>query len=323
MFNFNFESQTKLNSFNHELIYDFLVIGAGPACLNAGLYAHRLCLKTAIVTYDIGGQLLNTNEVDNYLGLPNDSGSGLKDKFLKHVENFSIPILQGVYVENVSKVNELFEITLSTKTVIKSKTVLLTTGSLPKKLGIPGEDILDSKGISYCAICDAPFFKDKHVVVAGGGNSAIESALDLSKWASRVTVIQRSSFRANEILLKQMYANSKIDYMLQTQILEVHGQTSVEGLTILDKQTNQKSYFKTDGLFIAIGMNPNTKYIKDFVKLNEFQEVLVNEKHETNIPGLYAAGDMISQPHKQIIIAAAEGAKAAINANHYLKFKGE
>src|SRR5690606_1761012 len=105
MFNFNFESQTKLNSFNHELIYDFLVIGGGPAGLNASLYAHRLGLTTAIVTYDIGGQLLNTNEVDNYLGLPNDSGSGLKDKFLKHVENFSIPILQGVYVENISKVN--------------------------------------------------------------------------------------------------------------------------------------------------------------------------------------------------------------------------
>lgn len=323
MFNFNFESQTKLNTFNHEIVYDFLVIGGGPAGLNASLYAHRLGLSTAIVTYDIGGQLLNTNEVDNYLGLPYDSGSGLKDKFLKHVETFSIPMLQGVYVEKVSKVNDLFDIMLSTKVIVKAKTVLLTTGSLPKKLGIPGEDILDAKGISYCAICDAPFFKDKHVVVAGGGNSAVESALDLSKWASQVTVIQRSNFRANEILLKQMYANPKIDYMLQTQILEVHGKSTVEGLTILDKKTNQTSYFKTDGLFVAIGMNPNTKFIKDFVKLNAFEEVIVNEKQETNVPGLYAAGDMVDQPHKQIIIAAAEGAKAAIHANHYLKFKGE
>lgn len=320
----NFNLDTKLNqTFDMTNLYDFIVIGGGPAGLNASIYAHRLGMKTGIVTYDIGGQLENTNEVDNYLGFPNDTGSGLARKFLEHVKQFNIPILENVYVTSIKKVSNIFEIHLNNDEIIKSKTVLLSTGSTPKKLGIPGEDLFNTKGISYCAICDAPFYKDKHVVVAGGGNSALESALDLSKWAKKVTIIQRSTFRADKILLDRMYKNPKIEYMLNTSILEVHGNTKLEGLTILDKKTNSKSFFKTDGLFVAIGMNPNTSFIKNLVKLNNYNEVIVNKKQETNIKGLYAAGDMVNQEHKQIIIAAAEGAKAAIYANQYLKLKGE
>lgn len=320
----NFNLDTKLNqTFDMTNLYDFIVIGGGPAGLNASIYAHRLGMKTGIITYDIGGQLENTNEVDNYLGFPNDTGSGLARKFLEHVKQFNIPILENVYVTSIKKVSNIFEIHLNNDEIIKSKTVLLSTGSTPKKLGIPGEDLFNTKGISYCAICDAPFYKDKHVVVAGGGNSALESALDLSKWAKKVTIIQRSTFRADKILLDRMYKNPKIEYMLNTSILEVHGNTKLEGLTILDKKTNSKSFFKTDGLFVAIGMNPNTSFIKNLVKLNNYNEVIVNKKQETNIKGLYAAGDMVNQEHKQIIIAAAEGAKAAIYANQYLKLKGE
>lgn len=322
MFNFNLDTQIH-NTFNTHLIYDFLVIGGGPSGLNASIYAHRLGMTTGIITYDIGGQLLNTNDVDNYLGLPGDTGSGLTEKFIFHVKQFEIPVLDKVYVDKITKDNDLFQIYLNNGEIVQSKTVLLSTGSTPKKLGIPGEDIFDAKGISYCAICDAPFYKDKHVVVAGGGNSAVESALDLAKWAKKVTVIQRSKFRADKILLENMYKNDKIDYMLETQILEIHGTNQVDSLTILDKNTNQTSIFKADGLFVAIGMKPNTKFIKDLVMLNDYHEVIVNSKQETNIPGLYAAGDMVDQPHKQIIIAAAEGAKAAIHANQYLKFKGE
>lgn len=320
----NFNLDTKLNqTFDMTNLYDFIVIGGGPAGLNASIYAHRLGMKTGIITYDIGGQLENTNEVDNYLGFPNDTGSGLARKFLEHVKQFNIPILENVYVTSIKKVSNIFEIHLNNDEIIKSKTVLLSTGSTPKKLGIPGEDLFNTKGISYCAICDAPFYKDKHVVVAGGGNSALESALDLSKWAKKVTIIQRSTFRADKILLDRMYKNPKIEYMLNTSILEVHGNTKLEGLTILDKKTNSTSFFKTDGLFVAIGMNPNTSFIKNLVKLNNYNEVIVNKKQETNIKGLYAAGDMVNQEHKQIIIAAAEGAKAAIYANQYLKLKGE
>ena len=320
----NFNLDTKLNqTFDMTNLYDFIVVGGGPAGLNASIYAHRLGMKTGIITYDIGGQLENTNEVDNYLGFPNDTGSGLARKFLEHVKQFNIPILENVYVTSIKKVSNIFEIHLNNDEIIKSKTVLLSTGSTPKKLGIPGEDLFETKGISYCAICDAPFYKDKHVVVAGGGNSALESALDLSKWAKKVTIIQRSTFRADKILLDRMYKNPNIEYMLNISILEVHGNTKLEGLTILDKKTNSKSFFKTDGLFVAIGMNPNTSFIKNLVKLNDYNEVIVNKKQETNIKGLYAAGDMVNQEHKQIIIAAAEGAKAAIYANQYLKLKGE
>ncbi|HHX76252.1 MAG TPA: FAD-dependent oxidoreductase [Acholeplasmataceae bacterium] len=322
MFEFNFDTQPK-NTFDTNEVYDFLVIGGGPAGLNASLYAYRLGMKTGIVTYDIGGQLKNTNDVDNYMGLPNDSGGGLTQKFINHIQQFQIPILEDVYVTKVEKLDELFHVYLDNSHIVKAKTVLLATGSVPKKLGIPGEQMLNAKGISYCAICDAPFFKDKHVVVAGGGNSAVESALDLAKWAKKVTVIQRSNFRADKILLEQMYANDKIEYMIQTKIIEIHGKTQVEGLTILDNKTNQTSYFKADGLFVAIGMLPNTAYVNDLVELNVYNEVLVNHQQETSVKGLYAAGDMVDQPHKQIIIAAAEGAKAALNANQYLKYKGE
>ncbi|WP_051457540.1 NAD(P)/FAD-dependent oxidoreductase [Acholeplasma granularum] len=319
MFNFNMNISNNDTVFDKNTLYDFLIVGGGPAGLNASIYAHRLGLVTGIVTNDIGGQLLNTTDVDNYLGLPNYTGESLSHSFLGHVKQFKIPILEKAWVNSITKLDNKFRLTLNTNEVIHSKTILLATGGHPKKLGIKGEELLSSKGVSYCAICDAPFFKDKEVVVAGGGNSALESALDLAVWAKKVTIIQRSKFRADKVLIDKINNNPKISYLLDTQILEIHGKLKVESLTILDKKTNETSNFKTDGLFVSIGTTPNTQYVKHLVALNEHNEVIVNANQETNIAGIYAAGDMTNQIHKQIIISAAEGAKAAIYANHYLK----
>src|SRR5690606_37373371 len=156
MFEFNFDTQPK-NTFDTNEVYDLLVIGGGPAWLNASLYAYRLGMKTGIVTYDIGGQLKNTNDVDNYIGLPNDSGSGLTQKFMNHVQQFEIPILENEYVTKVEKLHELFHVYLDNSHIVKDNTVLLATGSMPKELYIPGEQMLNANGISYYAICDAPF----------------------------------------------------------------------------------------------------------------------------------------------------------------------
>lgn len=318
MFTFDVTQKTKQDVFTHGAQFDALIVGGGPAGLNAALYLVRKGKKVGVITKEIGGQLHNTSEVDNYLGFTHILGKDLSDQFLTHANHLDIPILNSISVESIQKMDKDFEVLISNGMILHSTTLLYATGGSSRKLDIPGEMTYANKGVSYCTTCDAPFFKGKHVVVAGGGNSAAEAVIDLVPWASKITVVHRSQWRADAVLLKKLESIENLTIHLETQILEVTGQETMTGLKVLNKKTNETFEFSAEGLFIEIGTIPNVSLIKHLIETNASNEVIVNDMQETSCEGLYAAGDVTNQPFKQIIIATAEGAKAALAMNQYL-----
>jgi thioredoxin-disulfide reductase len=318
MFDFQIQKKAIPPAFETISVWDLLVVGGGPSGMNAALYAQRKGLNVGILTKEIGGQLHNTSTVDNYLGLPMTEGKDLSSTFLKHLEQLSVPIYNEAFITKIEKVNDLFHVHLDHGAVYQSKTILLSTGGQPRMLNIPGEKTFANKGVSYCTTCDAPFFKGKHVVVAGGGNSAAEAVLDLVAWASHITVVHRSQWRADAITLKKMQGLQHLTVHLETQILEVHGDKTMTGVTVFNKKTNTKQFIQADGLFIEIGLIANSILVKDLVKLSDKNEVLVNDQFMTSLPGLFAAGDVTQHPYKQIVIAVGDGAKAALAIHQYI-----
>lgn len=298
-------------------LYDVLVIGGGPAGLNASLYAKRKGMETALIAERLGGQVLDTSSVENYLGTKEVSGQELMEKFRDHVDHLKIPIKRDARVTKVED-GQIKKVHLSSGEVIQSKSVIVATGSRPRKLGVPGEDAFSGKGVAYCAICDGPFFTDLKVAVAGGGNSAVEAAIDLSKIASEVVLVHRSDFRADQILIDRLNAIENVTVHLQTQILEVKGESLLTHLRVLDKNTNTEKDIEVNGLFVEIGYLPNSTTFEGLLDMTPSGEIIVNEKTETSVSGIYAAGDVATVPYKQIIIAASEGAKAALTANDYV-----
>ena len=325
MFSFSVEKTSEDAQFYKTTYWDLIVIGGGPAGLNGALYAKRKGLNVGVISKEIGGQLHNTSTVDNYLGFQYIEGKDLSHQFLSHVNSLEIPVLKNVTINQIHHINPHFELTLSNGKIIKSKTVLIATGGAPRKLSIPGEKEFSNKGVSYCTTCDAPFFKDKHVIVAGGGNSAAEAVLDLVPWAKKITVVHRSQWRADQILLDKHQSIEKLDVFLETQILSVLGKDNMEAIEVLDKKTMEKRIIEADGLFIEIGNIPNNHLVKHLVTLNDAGEIKVDSNQMTSLPGMFAAGDVTEQPYKQIIISAAEGAKAALAISQYLNhtYKGE
>jgi alkyl hydroperoxide reductase subunit F len=299
-------------------VYDHLVIGGGPAGLNSALYAKRKGLEVAIVAGSIGGQLVNTSMVDNYLGFNEISGEGLVEVYKKHVDSLDIPIAEYEQVAEISKEGSVFHLKTELGKTYKAKTILLATGGKSRKLGVEGEERLAGRGVAYCAICDAPFYKNRDVIIVGGGNSAVEAAIDLAKVATSVTIVHRSQFRADQILVDQLYTNDKITVHLETQIQEIVGDQFVTGVKVLHKETGQVNTISTDGIFIEIGVIPNSQTFKDLVDLNDRGEIVVDSNKKTSVEGIYAAGDVTDGPFNQIIIAASDGAIAALSASEYL-----
>ena len=318
MFNFNVETTKETTLFDTVEKWDLLVIGGGPAGMNAALYAKRKGLKVGIVTDEIGGQLHNTTDVDNYLGFGLIEGPELSNAFLDHVNSLEIPLLKHVRVKKLEHEDPDFQLQLTDGHLLTAKTVLVASGGKPKKLDIPGEKPFVNKGVTYCATCDAPFFKDKHVIVAGGGNSAAEGVLDLVPWASKITVIHRSQWRADSVLLEKLNEVDKLTVHLESQLLEVFGEHTMQGVRYKDKTSGEEHTVYADGLLIEIGNVPTSDFVRDLLTTNARGEIIVDRQQSTNIPGLYAAGDVTEQPNKQIIISAGEGAKAALSASEYL-----
>lgn len=316
-FNFNINSSQKPKIDTNQ-IFDFVSIGGGPASYNASLYAKRKGLNTLIIAKKPGGQLLNTSSVDNYLGFKELSGESLYEEFHNHLKTLEVLEVNDQLVHKIEKINNLFLLTLDDYRVIQSKTLLIATGSNPRKLGIKGEQEFSNAGVAYCAICDAPLFKAKDVIIAGGGNSAIEAAIDVAKLARNVTLVHRSQLRADQILIDKMNSQSNIKVYLESQILEIVGDTKMRSIRVLDKQNNSEFRLEADGIFIEIGNIPNSNLVSDLVKLNDKQEIIVNNKQETSLEGCYSAGDVTDTLYKQIIIATADGAKAALTANEYI-----
>lgn len=299
--------------------YDAIVVGAGPAGMSAAIYLKRKGLSTLIVTEKIGGQVVDTSSVENYAGFTSISGQGLSDSFSEHVKSLDIPIKSDVLVKAIVTKDNCHTVQLNDYTEISAHAIILATGSKNRHLGIPGEEAYAGKGVAYCAICDGPLYKDKPVIIAGGGNSAVEAAIDLAKTSSHVTLVHRSQFRADQILLDQLDTLDNVDVHLQTTIQSVEGEHGIfKGITAVKNGSEEPIQFTSSALFVEIGYVPNTEFLKGIVDLTSHGEVMIDEHFMTNVSGIFAAGDVTTVQYKQIIISAGQGAHAALAASDYI-----
>ncbi len=297
-----------------EKTYDLIVLGGGPTAIGCAIYAARFALNVLIVGKTFGGLITTTHLVENYPGIASTSGQGLMDMFKEHMNSLNIPYISDE-IRSIEKADDHF-ILHSFFQKFKAYTVCIATGSERKKLGIPGEEEFAGRGVSYCATCDGPFYKDKVVIVVGGSDSAAKEALFLSQNVKKVYIVYRGEeIRAEPINKKRVYENDKIEIIYNTNIVEIKGDTSVKSV-IFD---NGKE-FDINGVFIEVGSIPNSDLAKRIsVKINEKDEIMINRKSETNISGIFAAGDVADAPFKQAITGVAEGVIAAFSAFDYVK----
>jgi alkyl hydroperoxide reductase subunit F len=300
-------------------MYELIIIGGGPAGMAAAVYAARKLINTILVTGDIGGQVNWTNGVENYLGYQFIEGDELISKFQQQVNQFPIKQKIGLKVTQVKKVNGGFEVIPESGESILGKAVILASGKRPRKLNVEGETELVGRGVTYCSICDGPDFTSKKVAVIGGGNSAIEAALDMVIAAEHVDMVSVTPLTGDPIMIEKLLAAKNITIYSEQQTDKILGKNEVEGVVIKDLKTGALKQLDVSGVFIEIGLVPNSDMAKDLVKLNQTGEVPVNSSCETEVPGFFAAGDVTNAPEKQIIIAAGEGAKAALTAHRYLR----
>lgn len=300
--------------------YDAIIIGAGPAGLTAGIYLSRARMKTLIVNEGtVGGQLVLTHEIANYPGVESISGYQLANIMKKQAKSFGCQIYGNVTVKSIDLSGEIKTVTLSDGSVMTSHAVILSPGGRSRTLNVEGEDNLKGKGISYCATCDGDFFTDKEIVVVGGGNSALEEAVSLTKYASKVTIVhQFDHFQAFENAVEEARNNHKIHFLMESTITAFHGKENLESVDIKNLKSGEIYNFKTDGTFIFIGYLPNTEFLKDKVDLNKWGEIVVENDMSTDTEGVYAAGDSTAKRYRQLTTAVGDGTIAALAASGYL-----
>ena len=303
--------------------YDIAILGAGPAGMTAGLYAGRGGLKAVIIEKMMpGGLVANTERIDNYPGFPEGiSGFELAQKMEQQAKKFGAEIISA-QAEEVVPEDRYQLIKLSDGTTIKSRALIIATGAFPKTLGVRGEKELLGKGVSYCAICDGAFFKNQAVAVLGGGDSAVQEAVYLAGLASKVTVIHRRNvLRAADSIQKVAFANDKITFAWNKDILGIEGSAGVTGIKIMDKQTLAEEVIPVTGAFIYVGYKPSSDLVKDIVKTDEQGYIITDDRMATSAPGIYACGDVRQKLVRQVSSAVGDGATAAIAAQQYLEFK--
>lgn len=299
------------------MIYDLIIIGADAAGLTAGIYAGRKKVNTLILAKKIGGQSLLTDGIENYPGFLKISGLELISKLKEQVKKFEVPIKEG---EVVAISGEIDNFAVKTeREEHKAKKIIIASGSRWKPLNVPGEKEFMGKGVSICAICDAPFFSGKDVAVIGGGNSALESARDLLKYADKIYVLQHSEkFKGDKALFEELRKEDKIEFFTNAETREIRGSNFVESLIYQDLETKKEKELKVSGVFISIGRIPNSSFVDGFVELNEYKEIIVDPRtNATSVPGVFAAGDVSDIKFKQFVVAAAEGAKSALSVTGF------
>ena len=300
-------------------VYDVVIIGAGPAGMNAAVYASRAELKTVLLERGVpGGQMANTEEVENFPGFTMITGPELSSKMFEHAQKFGAEYKFGD-IKSVELDGDI-KILKTSSEDIYTKSVVIATGAEYKTIGVPGEDLLRGRGVSYCAVCDGAFFKERELYVIGGGDSAVEEGVFLTKYASKVTIVhRRDELRAQKILQDRAFKNDKIDFIWDTELQSINGDSRVESITLKDKKTGEEYTKDADGVFIYIGMLPLTSPFKDLGILNENGYIETNEEMETKIPGIFAAGDVREKSLRQIVTATGDGSLAAQNAQNYLE----
>ena len=304
-----------------ETIYDLIIIGGGPAGMTAGIYAARQQLKTLLVTKEFGGQMAKKAvNIENYPGFEEVSGLDLIKSFEKHLKSHEIVIEMNA-VKAVKKDGDVFSLTTADRKEFKSKTVLIASGADPRPLEVEGEKEFIGKGVSYCVSCDGPLFIDKTVVVVGGGNAGLEAALSLSNYAKKVYIMESGiKSRAEQIIQDQVKKISKISLLTEVVLQKIQGKNFVESVVYQEKTSKKPVTLEVQGLFVEIGSQPATSFVKDLVDFNEKDEIVADPKTSmTRTLGLFTAGDVDDVPYKQVVIACGEGAKAAISVSIYLQ----
>lgn len=298
--------------------FDVLVIGGGPAGASSAIYAARKGIKTGMVVETFGGQVLETLGIENVIGTPYVEGPQLMRQVEDHVKQYDVDIMKGQRAKSIQK-NDLIEVELENGAQLKAKTAILSTGARWRAINVPGEKEFKNKGIAYCPHCDGPLFKDKEVVVIGGGNSGIEAAIDLAGLAKHIYVLEfLPELKADQVLQDKLYSLSNVTVITNAATKEITGSSHVEALTYTDRLTNEEHTLNVEGVFILIGLMPNTEWLSGTVELSDRGEILVDKHGATNVDGIFAAGDCTDSAYKQIIISMGSGATAALGAFDYL-----
>lgn len=304
-------------------VFDVVIVGGGPAGLSAALYAARFSLRVLVISETIGGTLNEAGIIDDYIGIPEIPGPQLARRFEEHVARYGVPIVVGKVV-NVVKEGDTFRVVLQDSTTYLGRALIVAVGSVRRKLGVPGEDRLAGKGVTYCAPCDAPMFRGKEVAVVGGGNAALQGALLVASYASKVYLIhRRDSFRAFPVYVDLVKGNPRIELVLNSVVTEIGGEERVEWIRVRNVATGEERVIKVSGVVVEIGSEPPREFLAKLgLELDEYGYVVVRPGQLTNVEGVFAAGDCTGGPYKrkfdQVVTAVAEGAIAAYSAYEYL-----
>ncbi|MFW6120712.1 MAG: thioredoxin-disulfide reductase [Petrotogales bacterium] len=310
---FDVSSAKKTTDLKNE--YDVIIIGGGPGGITAGIYAVQASLKPLVIEKALeGGQINNTNKVENWPGFTSISGVDLAEKMAEHAQEHNVTITNAEVTD--LETGDMKTVHLDNGKKIQSRVVIIATGSNPKKLGVTGEKELSGKGISYCATCDGHFFRDKHIAVIGGGNSALDEALYLAKIVKKITVVQNlPDLTADKMLQKRIKETGIVDFIFNTVVKKAKGNEKLDKLLLENVKTGEESELEVEGAFVFIGMNPNTDFIKGKIELNDYGYVVTEDNCETSTEGIYAIGDVREKEVRQIITAAADGAVALLDAS--------
>lgn len=298
--------------------FDVLVIGGGPAGASSAIYAARKGIRTGIVAERFGGQVMDTVGIENFISVKYTEGAKLAASLEEHVKEYNVDVMKLQRAKRLEK-KELIEVELENGAVLKSKTVILSTGARWRNVGVPGEAEFKNKGVAYCPHCDGPLFAGKHVAVIGGGNSGIEAAIDLAGIVSHVTVLEyMPELKADLVLQKRLHSLPNVTVLTNVQTKEITGTDKVNGISYTERDSGEVKHVELQGVFVQIGLVPNTEWLGDTLERTRMGEIVVDQRGATSLPGVYAAGDCTNSPFKQIIISMGSGATAALGAFDYL-----
>lgn len=298
--------------------YDVLVVGGGPGGASAAIYAARKGIRTGIVAERFGGQILDTASIENFISVNRTEGPRLAANLEEHVKDYNIDVMNLQRAARLEK-KDMIEIELANGAVLKSKSVILATGARWRNIGVPGEAEFKNKGVAYCPHCDGPLFEGKDVAVIGGGNSGVEAAIDLAGIVNHVTVLEYASeLKADSVLQDRLHSLPNVTVVKNAQTKEITGTDNVNGITYVERETGEEKHIELSGVFVQIGLVPNTDWLGDAVERNKFGEIVIDARGATNVPGVFAAGDCTTEPFKQIIISMGSAATASLSAFDYL-----
>ena len=299
--------------------YDVLVVGGGPAGASAAIYAARKGIRTGIVAERFGGQVLDTMTIENFISVKNTEGPKFAASLEEHVKDYEIDIMNLQRVKGLEKNDGMFELELDNGGVLKSKSAIISTGARWRQIGVPGEEEFKNKGVAYCPHCDGPLFEGKDVAVIGGGNSGVEAAIDLAGIVQNVTVLEfADELKADDVLQERLNSLPNVTVKTNAQTTEITGDDNVNGISFIDRVSGEEHHIALQGVFVQIGLVPNTEWLDEDVETNKIGEIITDKRGSTNVPGLFAAGDVTDSPHNQIIISMGDGANASLGAFDYL-----